>query len=110
MLANAVAGGFAVVAFIVNALAPSVCWLEPLRPLSPFRWYMEPDPLLTGLHPANVAVLLGITALLYVVAHVGVPPPRPGELGALLLRRHQPQPVGNPRRTAPGRRRGPRSP
>lgn len=69
VLANSAAGGFAVVAFIVNALAPSVSWLEPVRPLSPIRWYMEPDPLLTGLHPANVAVLLGATALLYAVAH-----------------------------------------
>lgn len=70
VLANSVAGGFAVVAFIVNALAPSVSWLEPVRPLSPIRWYMEPDPLLTGLHPANATVLLGTTAVLYVVAHV----------------------------------------
>jgi ABC-2 type transport system permease protein len=70
VLANSVAGGLAVVAFIVNALAPSVSWLEPLRPLSPIRWYLEPDPLTTGLHAANVAVLLGLTVVMYVVAHV----------------------------------------
>ena len=70
VLANAVAGGLAVVAFIVNALAPSVSWLEPARPLSPIRWYMEPDPLLTGLHPVNLAVLLGIIVGMYAIAHM----------------------------------------
>jgi ABC-2 type transport system permease protein len=70
VLANAVASGLAVVAFIVNALAPSVGWLEPLRPFSPVRWYMEPDPLTTGLHPMNLAVLAGVMLVMYVIAHV----------------------------------------
>jgi beta-exotoxin I transport system permease protein len=70
VLANAVAGGFAVVAFIVNALAPSVGWLEPLRPFSPVRWYLEPDPLTTGLHVANLIVLVGVMLAMYVIAHV----------------------------------------
>ncbi len=69
VLANAVASGLAVVAFIVNALAPSVAWLEPLRSYSPVRWYMEPDPLTTGLHPANIAVLCGVALVMYVIAH-----------------------------------------
>jgi ABC-2 type transport system permease protein len=61
--ANAVSGGFAVVTYVVNALGPSVSWLGWARPLSPFRWYLDPDALTTGLHPANVAVLLAITAV-----------------------------------------------
>jgi ABC-2 type transport system permease protein len=68
VLANAVASGFAVVAFIVNALAPSVGWLAPLRPFSPVRWYMEPDPLTTGLHAVNLAVLAGAMLVMYAVA------------------------------------------
>ena len=70
VLADAVAGGFAVFAVIVNAVAPSVHALGPLRPLSPFRWYLDPDPLLSGLHPVNMAVLAGIAVAGYVVARV----------------------------------------
>jgi ABC-2 type transport system permease protein len=66
--ASAVAGGVAVVTYVVNAVAPSVSWLGWARPLSPFRWYLEPDPLTTGLHPANAAVLLGVTAVCAVAA------------------------------------------
>jgi hypothetical protein len=47
----------------LNALAPSVPALGWARPLSPFRWYLVPDPLTTGLHAANVAVLLGIAGI-----------------------------------------------
>ena len=70
VMADAVAGGFAVFAVIVNAMAPSVSALGPLRPLSPFRWYLDPDPLVTGLHSVNVAVLVGIAVVGYAVALV----------------------------------------
>jgi ABC-2 type transport system permease protein len=70
IVADAVAGGFAVVAFIVNALAPSVSWLEPLRPLSPIRWYMEPNALTEGLAVANVVILAAVAVVGYAIAHV----------------------------------------
>jgi len=70
VVSNAVVGGFAVLAFIVNALGPSVSWLEPLRPLSPLRWYMEPDALTEGLAVLNAVVLLAIASVGYAVAHV----------------------------------------
>lgn len=70
VVADAAAGGFAVVAFIVNALAPSVSWLAPVRPLSPLRWYMEPSAISDGLTALNIAVLVGIAIVGYVVAHV----------------------------------------
>ena len=71
VVSSAMTGGLAVVAFILNALAPSVSWLEPLRPLSPLRWYMEPDTLAEGgLAALNVAVLVGIALVGYAVAHV----------------------------------------
>jgi Putative exporter of polyketide antibiotics len=71
VVANAVAGGIAVVAFIVNALGPSVGWLRPLRPASPIRWYMEPDPMLTHVSVASVLVLVGIAAAGFAVAWIG---------------------------------------
>ena len=61
--AYGVTGAIAVATYILNALAPSVSALGWTRPLSPFRWYLDPDPLTTGLHAANVAVLLGITVV-----------------------------------------------
>ena len=63
-------GTFAAAAFIVNVLAPSVSALQPLRPLSPFRWYLEPDPLLTGVHVENVLVLLVVTTIALAVGYV----------------------------------------
>ena len=70
-VANAVAGAVAVAAFILNALGPSVDWLRPLRPASPIRWYMEPDPLLTHLSVVSVLVLVGIAAAGFAVAWIG---------------------------------------
>ena len=69
-LANAVSGGLAVVTFIVHAIGPSVEWLRPLRPLSPFRWYQDPHLLAGGLHARNVLVLAGIAAVSYAIAYV----------------------------------------
>ena len=69
-LANSVAGGLAVVTFIVHAIGPTVEWLRPLRPLSPFRWYQDPPLLAGGLQLRNVLVLAGIAAVSYAVAHV----------------------------------------
>ncbi|MGH2539330.1 MAG: ABC transporter permease subunit [Actinomycetota bacterium] len=67
-MANAVAGGLAVVEFIVHAIGPTVDWLRPLLPLSPFRWYQEPGVLTGGLRAENVAVLVGIAVVAYIVA------------------------------------------
>ena len=69
-LANAVTGGLAVLAFIVNAVGPTVDWIRPLRPLSPFRWYQDPGVLTDGLHPMNVLVLSGIAVVTYAIAHL----------------------------------------
>jgi len=67
-LALGITGGYAVFAFVINALAPSVDALGWLRPLSPFRWYLDPDPLVSGVTPVNVLVLGGIAVVGYVVA------------------------------------------
>jgi ABC-2 type transport system permease protein len=69
-LAGGVTGALATAAYVINALAPSVDALAPLRPLSLFRWYLDPNPLLNGVALANVAVFVGITAVAYAAAWV----------------------------------------
>jgi ABC-2 type transport system permease protein len=69
-LANGVAGGAAAFTYILNVLAPSVPALRWARPLSPFRWYLDPDPLLSGIRAENVAVLVAIAAVAVAVAAV----------------------------------------
>ncbi len=67
-LANGITGALATIAYVLNVLASAVGALAPLRPLSPFRWYLEPDPLVDGVTAVNVAVFVGITAVAYVAA------------------------------------------
>ena len=61
-------GVVAVAAYVLNIMGPSVSALGWARPLSPFRWYLDPDPLTTGLHVTGIAVLLGITAVCTAIA------------------------------------------
>lgn len=70
-LAASVAGGYAAFSYILHALAPSVDALGPLHPLSPFRWYLDPDPLTGSLSLRNIAVLLAIASAGYVLAWIG---------------------------------------
>jgi ABC-2 type transport system permease protein len=66
--ASAVAGGVAVVTYVLNAIAPTISGLSWTRALSPFRWYLEPDPLVTGIHTENVLVLAAVALVCLVVA------------------------------------------
>lgn len=52
----------AAASYLVNLFGPVVDALGPVRPLSLFRWYLDPDPLTTGLHAASVLVLLAVAA------------------------------------------------
>lgn len=69
-IAIGVTGGLATLTYILNVLAPAVHALSWSRPLSPFRWYLEPDPLVHGISFVNIAVLVAITAVAYLVAWV----------------------------------------
>ncbi len=60
----------AVAMYVVNALGLTVEALEPLRPLSLFRWFMSPLLITGGFAPRNVAVLITVSGLAYAVAHV----------------------------------------
>ena len=68
-LAIGVPSGIAVATFIVNALGPSVEWLEPFRLVSPFYYYSGGEPIVHGLDPVHALVLAGISgiALAYAV-------------------------------------------
>lgn len=57
-----VTGVLAAASYLVNLFGPVVDALGPVRPLSLFRWYLDPDPLTTGLHAASVLVLLAVAA------------------------------------------------
>jgi ABC-2 type transport system permease protein len=67
-LANGIAGALATLTYVLNVLASAVPGLASLRPLSPFRWYLEPNPLLHGVGAVNVLVLVGVTAIAYALA------------------------------------------
>lgn len=58
-----ITAALAVAAYLVNSLAGIVDVLEPLRPLTPFFHYEDPDPLHHGLAPAHLAVLLAIAVV-----------------------------------------------
>jgi len=66
--AAGVTGALATFMYVLNVLGPSVDALRPLRPLSPFRWYLEPNPLVNGVSAANLAVFVGIIAVAYAAA------------------------------------------
>jgi ABC-2 type transport system permease protein len=70
-MARAVPAGVAVVAFLINAFAPLVSWLHPIRFVSPFYQYIGHDPMRSGLSPPAVAisvVSIGIVVFLAVEA------------------------------------------
>lgn len=70
-LALAVAGAYAAVSYVVHAMAGMVDWLEMWKPLTPFRWYLEPDPLRVGLSLPSMAVFFGASAVFVLIAFVG---------------------------------------
>ena len=63
-----VSSGVALVAFLIQTLAPIVDWLEPVHPLTPFYYYGENQPLVNGLHWGHAGVLVGLSALFVLIA------------------------------------------
>lgn len=58
----------AVLAYMVNGLAPLVSWLEPIQRLSPFYQYSGHDPLRNGISGSAVVVAVLTVAGLVVIA------------------------------------------
>ncbi|MGZ8579275.1 MAG: ABC transporter permease subunit [Actinomycetota bacterium] len=69
-LALGATSAFAVLSYLVWALGPSVDALAKVQPLSPFRWFAEPQPLSNGTGWENVLVLTAIPLLAYVAARL----------------------------------------
>ena len=60
--------GFALAAFLLNALAPLADWLEPWQAASPFEWALGNEPLTSGVDQPMAWLLLGWSAALAVLA------------------------------------------
>jgi len=67
-LSMGISSAVAVATYFLNSLAPMVKTLEPYRKFSPFYYYIGADPLQNGLNLGHAAVLIGLTAVLLVVA------------------------------------------
>jgi len=67
-VSRAVPAVVAVLAYLVNGLAPLVDWLEPFRELSPFAQYANHVPLVNGVSTSGVLVALSTAAVLGGVA------------------------------------------
>ena len=67
-LSRAVPAVLAVVAYIVNGLAPVVSWLKPAQKFSPFYQYSGHDPLRHGLSWAATLVAISTIVLLAATA------------------------------------------
>ena len=68
---RAVPAVVAVVAYVVNGLAPQVTWLQPVRKLSPFYQFNGHDPLRNGVSGAAVLVAVGTVVVLVSLAVAG---------------------------------------
>jgi ABC-2 type transport system permease protein len=68
--ALALTSAAAVAAYLVNALAPLVGGMEPVRKASPFYHYVASDPLRHGLEPVHVLALLAIAVVAAALAPI----------------------------------------
>ncbi|MGN6302116.1 MAG: ABC transporter permease subunit [Angustibacter sp.] len=67
-LSRAVPAVVAVLAYVVNGLAPVVSWLEPFQKVSPFYQYVGHDPLRHGVSWPSVGVAVATVVVLAAVA------------------------------------------
>ena len=70
-LSIGIAGAVAVATYFIYALTPLVDSLAHGSKLSPFHYYITADPLVNGLDPLHVGVLIVLTVALVAVAVVG---------------------------------------
>ena len=70
-LSRGIPAVLAVVAYVVNALAPLVEWLEPARTFSPFYHYVGHDPLREGVSGGSILVSLATIIVLLALAVLG---------------------------------------
>ena len=63
-IANGVAAGVTVLAYLANGTFPQVAGLEWTRDVSPWHWMVGGEPLKNGLHVGDSVLLLGTAAIL----------------------------------------------
>ena len=68
--AAGVAVAVALGTYLVDALANVVSWLEPFQLFSPFHWYAPSNPLVAGVSPGGIALLVAVTLVLVVAGVV----------------------------------------
>jgi ABC-2 type transport system permease protein len=69
-LATGIAAGVAVAGYLIDSLSKVVDVLEPLRPLTIWRWYDGHQPLTDGIDPVGMSVLILLSVILVVAAIV----------------------------------------
>jgi ABC-2 type transport system permease protein len=67
-LSIGLAFGAAILSYFVYSFSELVDALKPVRPLSPFTYYIGDSPLVNGLLPRNVAILAAATVIFLVLA------------------------------------------
>jgi ABC-2 type transport system permease protein len=67
-LAVGVTAGLAAGLWLVDLLVPAIDQIAWLQKLSPFHWYMDPEPMMNGFDVPSLLVLGGIAAAGFVVA------------------------------------------
>jgi ABC-2 type transport system permease protein len=63
-----VTAALAVLSYIAFTFAPSVDALSFLEPLSPFTWFLQQNPLIDGLDPGGLALLVAVPLVLGALA------------------------------------------
>ena len=70
--AVAVAAAVATLSWIIDGLAKSVSWLEPVQDFSPYHQAYGASPLLNGIPWGGWAILAAITASLVAISIIGL--------------------------------------
>lgn len=64
-LAIGVTAGFAAASYLIDLLVPAIESIEWLQYLSPFHYYLDPEPMMNGLDVFGSLVLVGISAVAF---------------------------------------------
>ena len=55
-----VVAGYTFVSYVIYGISETVTWLQNVRPLMLWRWYLLNDPLVSGFSWPDIAVLIGV--------------------------------------------------
>jgi ABC-2 type transport system permease protein len=70
-VALSVGAGLAVLTYVADAVAPMVAWGGWLEAVSPFSWYLGPEPLVAGFAPEVLGGMAGLVAVMLVALAAG---------------------------------------